>query len=271
MRTTTRGTGDLIRAALRAGARKILLGIGGSATNDGGMGMARALGVRFLDERGQEIPEGGGSLDKLASIDLSRMKSSLRRVKIEVACDVDNPLTGPKGAARVYGNQKGANGEQVRVLDENLKHFASVVKLDLGVDVDRVPGAGAAGGLGAGLMAFLGAELRPGIDVVADVIGLSRRLRGCDLVITGEGRTDEQTLHGKTPLGVIREARRQGIPVIVVSGSIGTGAEALQDYGVEACYGAVSEPKDEEELKRVGPRMLEDCAARVGRGRGLNR
>jgi glycerate kinase len=263
--TTTRGTGDLIRASLRAGVRKILVGIGGSATIDGGMGMARALGVRFLDKDGQEVPEGGGALGKLARIDMSGRLSALRRAKIEVACDVDNPLTGPTGAARVYGKQKGATSEQVRSLDQNLKHFARIVHRDLGVDMEPVPGAGAAGGLGAGMMAFLGAELRPGIDVVAAAIGLPRRLRGCDLVITGEGRTDGQTLHGKAPMGVIREARRNGIPAIVISGSLGPGAEALLERGVEGCYGALSEPMGEKELLRNAPRLLEDCAARVGR------
>jgi len=266
MRTTTRGTGDLIRAALRQGVRKILVGIGGSATNDGGMGMARAFGVRFLKKNGDEIPEGGGSLDKLVRIDMARRLSALERVKIEVACDVDNPLTGPKGAARVYGKQKGATSQQIQQLDKNLKHFARIVRRDLGVDVGRVPGAGAAGGLGAGLLAFLGGDLRPGIDVVSDAIGLSKRLRGCDLVITGEGRTDAQTLHGKAPMGVIREASKLGIPVIVIAGSVGPGADALLDHGVEACYAATRAPMDEKALGRNGARLLEDKAAEVGRG-----
>jgi glycerate kinase len=265
MRTTTRGTGDLIRAALRSGAHKILIGIGGSATNDGGMGLARALGVRFLDQEDREIPEGGGSLDKLARIDVTGRLPALERVKIEVACDVDNPLTGPRGAARVYGNQKGATPEQIRLLDKNMKHFARIVQKDLGVDVDRVRGAGAAGGLGAGLLAFLGARLRPGIDVVSDAIRLDRRMAGCDLAITGEGKTDGQTLHGKAPMGVIREARKQGIPVIVISGSIGPGAEALLENGVDKCYGVLSEPMDDNELRRDAPRLLEDKAAEVGR------
>lgn len=263
MRTTTRGTGELIRAALRSGVRKILVGIGGSATNDGGMGMARALGVRFLDKHQVEIPEGGGSLGELALIDISGRVAALDRVKIEVACDVDNPLTGPNGAARVYGKQKGASPSQIRELDKNLKHFARIVHQDLGVDVEELSGAGAAGGLGAGLVAFLGATLRPGIDVVAEVLQLRKRLAGCDLVITGEGKTDSQTLCGKAPMGVIREARKQSIPVIVISGSIGPGAEALLDYGVEALFGALNEPLSEEEIKRRGPKPLEDCAARA--------
>ena len=267
LRTTTLGTGELIRAALRTGARQILIGIGGSATNDGGMGMARALGVRFLNKNGCEIPEGGGSLGELARIDKSGLSPRLNRVQIEVACDVDNPLVGRRGAARVYAKQKGATPEAIRVLDRHLRHFARIVHKDIGVDMEHVAGAGAAGGLGAGLMAFLGATLRPGIDLVADAIDLPRRIAGCDLVITGEGRTDSQTLHGKAPMGVIREARKQGIPVLLISGSIGPGAEALLDHGhgVEACFGALSEPLDEDELERQAPRLLEDCAAQVAR------
>ena len=218
----------------------------------------------------QEIAEGGGSLGKIARINTSGRNVKLDRVRIEVACDVDNPLTGPKGAARVYGKQKGATTEQIRVLDKNLKHFARMVRRDLGIDVDRVSGAGAAGGLGAGLMAFLGAELRPGIDLVADAIRLPRRLAGCDLVITGEGRTDGQTLHGKAPMGVIREARKQGIPVIVISGSIGPGAEAVLDHGAEAYFSASPEPMDENEIRRRGPELLVDCAAQVAREMAAN-
>ncbi len=268
MVTSTFGTGELIRVALTAGVRKILVGIGGSATNDGGLGMARALGVRFLDSNGREIPEGGGSLGELERIDLSGKIPSLSRAKIEVACDVDNPLTGPNGAAWVYGKQKGASADQIRMLDENLKHFAGIVKRDVGIDVDVVPGAGAAGGLGAGLKAFVDAELRPGVDLVSKAVRLTQRLRGCGLVITGEGRTDDQTLHGKAPMGVIREAQKLGIPVIVISGSIGPGAEALLEYGVEAYHGALSEPLVDGELRQSAPRLLEDCAAWVGREMG---
>jgi len=263
--TTTQGTGELIRAALRTGVKKLLVGIGGSATNDGGMGMARALGVRFLDDNGRDVPEGGGSLARLARIDMSGLSPELNRVQIEVACDVDNPLVGPRGAALVYAKQKGATPEEIGVLDRHLRHFARIVRKDLGVDLEYVAGAGAAGGLGAGLMAFLGASLRPGIDLVAEAIGLPRRLAGCDLVITGEGRTDGQTLHGKAPIGVIREARKQGIPVILISGSIGPGAEALHDYGVEAYFSALNEPLDEDEIRQRGPELLAECAAQVAR------
>lgn len=261
MVASTYGTGQLIRAALRSGVRKILVGIGGSATNDAGVGTARALGVTFLDSNGREIPEGGGSLGELDQIDTSGKIPSLARAKIEVACDVDNPLTGPNGAAKVYAEQKGATSNQIRMLDENLKHFARIVSRDLGVDVDSLPSAGAAGGLGAGLKAFIDAELRPGVDLVSKAVRLPQRLRGCDLVITGEGRTDAQTLQGKAPMGVIREARKLGIPVIVISGSLGPGAESLLDHGVEAYYGALSEPIVDEELRQNAPKFLEDCAA----------
>jgi len=266
MVTSTYGTGQLIRAALRAGAMKILVGIGGSATNDGGVGMARALGVDFLDSDGSVLPEGGGSLGKLDRIDMSGRIAALSRVKVHVACDVDNALTGPKGAARVYGKQKGATPAQIRLLDKNLKHFAGIVQRGLGIDVDSVPGAGAAGGLGAGLLAFVGSELRPGVELVSKAVRLRQRIKGCDLVITGEGRTDAQTLHGKAPMGVIREARKQGIPVIVISGSIGPGSDALMDQGVEACYGAISEPMEEAELRRKAPGLLEEKAEELGRG-----
>jgi len=265
MRTTTRGTGDLIRAAVGAGAKTILVGIGGSATNDGGTGMARALGVRFLDADGAEILEGGGGLRRLARIDRSGILPALAGVRIEVACDVDNPLTGPHGAARVYARQKGASADMIRTLESNMKHFARVVRRDLETDIDPVPGAGAAGGLGAGLMAFLGAELRSGIDLVADAVRLRGRLAGCDLAITGEGRTDGQTVFGKAPMGVVRAARALGIPVIVISGATGDGAEALLHHGVEACFSALSEPMDEEAIRRRGPGLLADCAEQVAR------
>ena len=270
MHTTTRGTGDLLKAALRTGVRKILVGIGGSATNDGGMGMARALGVRFLEKNGREIPEGGGTLGKLARIDMTGRDPALDSVKVEVACDVDNPLTGPHGATRVYARQKGATPDMIRVLESDLTHLAHVVRKDLGVDVDRVAGAGAAGGLGAGLLAFLGAELRPGIDVVAETIRLPRRLAGCDLVITGEGRTDRQTVFGKAPMGVVREARNLGIPVIIISGSTGPGVERLLDHGVAAYFSALREPMGDEEICRRGPELLADCAAQVARVMTVN-
>jgi glycerate kinase len=265
MRTTTAGTGELIRCALDANVRRILIGIGGSATTDGGAGMARALGVRFLDRAGRALPGTGGALARLDRIDATGRDARLDRVAIEVACDVDNPLTGPRGAARVYGPQKGATSAMVRALDANLRRLARIVRRDLGVDVLRTPGAGAAGGLGAGLMAFAGGVLRPGVDIVIDVVGLERHLRGCDLVITGEGRLDGQACYGKAPAGVARVARRLGIPVIAIAGSLGSDARRTRAIGIHAYFSALQEAMDESEFPSRGPAMLEDCAEQVGR------
>jgi glycerate kinase len=265
LRTTTYGTGQLIAAALTRKARKILVGIGGSATNDGGMGMARALGVKFLDRRGREIPEGGGALHMLDRIDLSKRHPRVAATGIEVACDVDNPLVGPRGAACVYSPQKGATPQMVRKLDDGLRHLAGIIKRDLGVSVLRIPGSGAAGGLGAGLMAFLGARLRPGVDIVIDTVGLKRQLRGCDLVITGEGRMDGQTIFGKTPAGVARAAKQLGLPVIAICGSLGKDVGKVHSVGIDAYFSALESPTDEQDLPRLGPAMLVNCAEQVAR------
>ena len=209
MRATTRGTGELIAAALGLGVRRIGVGIGGSATNDGGTGMAAALGVRFLDATGDEVEPVGGTLLRIARIDTSGLDERVRGVRIEAVCDVDNPLTGATGAAHVYGPQKGATPEQVAVLDAGLVHLAEVIEKDLGLQVADLPGSGAAGGLGAGLRAFLGAELRRGVDLVLDIVGLREKLRGADLVLTGEGQIDFQTAFGKAPAGVGAAARER--------------------------------------------------------------
>ena len=265
MKTTTRGTGELIRSALKSNVKKVLVGIGGSATNDGGTGMARALGVRFLDGKSRDLPEGGGALSRLARIDMKGLDPAVTGVKVEVACDVDNPLCGPRGAARVYSPQKGATPAMVRQLDANLRHMAKIVKKDLGVDILNVPGSGAAGGLGAGLMAFLGGRLRPGVDIVIDSVGLERRMKGCDLVIAGEGRMDGQTVFGKTPAGVARIARKLRIPVIAIAGSLGTGVEKVHTIDIKAYFSALKESMEEEDLPKRGPEMLTDCAEQVGR------
>jgi glycerate kinase len=217
-RTTTRGTGELMRAALDRGAARLLVCLGGSATNDGGAGMAAALGVRFLDGDGRDLPRGGEALVGLARIDVSGVHPALARALVIGACDVDNPLTGPAGASAVYGPQKGASPEQVLLLDRALGHLASVVHRDLGTDPHEEPGAGAAGGLGFGLLAFCGARLRRGVEVVMDAVGVRERVRGCDLAITGEGSLDEQSLRGKVPAGVIGAAEDAGVPVAVVCG-----------------------------------------------------
>jgi glycerate kinase len=265
LRASTFGTGQLVRAALDRQVREILVGIGGSATNDGGAGMARALGVRFLDAQGRELPEGGGSLPKLARIDLRRLDPRLKHVEVTAACDVDNPLCGPRGAARVYGPQKGATPAMVKTLDTGLKRLAAVIKRDLGVEVAHLPGAGAAGGLGAGLVAFLHARMRSGVGIVIDAIDLRRKLQDCDLVITGEGRLDGQTAFGKAPAGVARTAKSLGLPVIAICGSLGADAAKVRSAGIDACFSALEELIPAADLSRRAPGMLERCAEQVGR------
>lgn len=232
--TTTYGTGQLIEAALDRGRRKLIIGIGGSATTDAGAGMAQALGVRLLDERGEPIGLGGGELARLVNIEMADADPRLAETEVRVACDVDNPLYGERGAAHVYGPQKGASREDVEVLDANLCIFADVVQRDLGMDVRDIPGAGAAGGLGAGLVAFCGAALERGVDIVIDAVGLPERMEGADLVITGEGRLDGQTAFGKTPAGVSEVAGRAGVPVIALGGTVAADANTLHEHGFDA-------------------------------------
>ncbi len=265
LKTSTYGTGELIKHALKLGVSHILVGIGGSATNDGGTGMARALGVRFLDGKGRPVPEGGGSLRQVARIDRRRVDARLAGVSLEVACDVDNPLTGPQGAARVYGPQKGATPAMVKALDAGLLHLAGVIKRDMGKDILDVPGSGAAGGLGAGLMAFADGTLRPGVDIVIDSVKLRQRMKGCDLVITGEGRVDGQTVFGKTPSGVARVARELGIPTIALSGCLGADYVNVHTIGIEACFASIENNVDEEDLPVQAPIMLANIAEQVAR------
>jgi glycerate kinase len=217
-RTSTRGTGELIRAALGHRPAEVIVCIGGSATNDGGAGLARALGVRLLNASGGEIGPGGASLLDLERIDLSGLEPPVTRTRFLVACDVDNPLTGPRGASVVFGPQKGATSDDVVLLDRALGHLAAVIYRDLGLDVRDLAGGGAAGGLGAGMVAFLGAHLRPGVELVMDAVGLVHRLAAVDLVVTGEGALDHQSLHGKVPVGVIGAARAAGVTAIVLCG-----------------------------------------------------
>ncbi|WOD65870.1 glycerate kinase (plasmid) [Niallia taxi] len=237
--TTTRGTGEMIAAALDYNVNHIIIGIGGSATNEGGAGMARALGTRFLNSDGQEIGEGGGALSDLAAIDLSRLDSRLADVKIEVACDVDNPLIGPKGASAIYGPQKGATPVIVNQLDENLAHYAAIIEKDLGVKIADVPGAGAAGGLGGGLLAFMQAKLSRGVDIVMEAAKLSDIIAGADLVITGEGKIDGQTIFGKTPIGVAKTAKKHGVPVIGIAGNVASDSDVVHEYGIDAIFSIV--------------------------------
>jgi glycerate 2-kinase len=242
--TTTLGTGALVRHALEAGVKRIILGVGGSATNDGGAGFAQALGYRFLDSSGQDLPSGGAALADLDRIDAGEKHAGLADCAIRVACDVDNPLCGPQGASSIYGPQKGATPDQVTQLDAALAHFATVVNRDLGMDIRDVPGAGAAGGLGGGAIAFAGATLTPGVALVAEACGLATRIAGADLVITGEGRLDPQSLRGKTPMGVARLARDAGVPVLAVSGAVFGTIEAFAEAGLGAVFSITPHPMD---------------------------
>ena len=239
--TTTYGTGQLIKAALDQGCRKMIIGIGGSATNDGGAGMVQALGVKLLDRERKEIGFGGGELKKISKIDTRHMDRRLSDTKILVASDVTNPLCGPKGASKIYGPQKGATPEIAEELDRSLAHFAEMIKKDLHKDVKDIPGAGAAGGLGAGLIAFLNAELRPGIGIVIEVVKLEEVIKNADLVITGEGKIDSQTICGKAPIGVAKIAKKYNIPVIAIAAIIGEDADIVHQYGIDNLI-KVSEP-----------------------------
>ena len=237
--TTTFGTGQLIKAALDLEVNHLILGIGGSATNDAGMGMCQALGIQFLDEKGNSLGYGGGELDKLAKIDLTNLDPRLANVTLEVACDVTNPLCGPTGASHVFGPQKGATPEMITRLDANLAHFADVVLEQLGVDVKNIPGAGAAGGLGAALYGLLNATMKPGIDIVIEATQLEQAIQGADVVITGEGRIDSQTIHGKTPSGVAKVCKAANIPVIGIAGCLSPDCAVVHDYGIDAVFDVV--------------------------------
>lgn len=265
MVTTTYGTGELIRAALDRGARRIIIGIGGSATVDGGVGMAQALGARFLDASGNPLGWGGGVLARLDRIDLSAMDPRLRDAELLVACDVSNPLYGPEGAAPVFGPQKGATPAMVAVLDANLRHLADVIRRDIGMDVSTLRGGGAAGGLGAGLVAFCGARLRPGVELVIEAVNLEARLQGADLVVTGEGALDRQTPFGKTPAGVGRLARRLGIPAVAIVGSIGEGVDrqVLEACGLAGICSIVPRPMTLDEAMQKTEALLEQAAERL--------
>lgn len=267
MAATTYGTGQLLRDALERGAKRIMIGLGGSATNDGGMGMAQALGVRFLDRSGQEMPEYGCGrlLADIESIDTAGIDPRLASSDVTILSDVTNPLCGPDGASAVYGPQKGATPELVERLDGGLAHYAARIAAHNGRLVRDVPGAGAAGGLGAGLLAFCNAELKPGIRVIMELAGFERAAEGARLVITGEGRTDGQTAFGKVPAGIADAARRTGVPVVCLSGGLGEGSDVLYEHGIAALFSIANRPMTLDEAMRDAGTLLADAAENIVR------
>lgn len=263
--TTTFGTGELIRAALDVGCRKFIIGLGGSATNDAGAGMAQALGARLLDSSGNELGPGGGALLGLDRIDISAIDSRISQSEFLVACDVTNPLCGLQGASHVYGPQKGATPDMVNLLDKALARFAQIVVLDLGRDIIGMEGAGAAGGLGAGCMVFLNASLRSGTEIVFESIGFREKMIGHDLVITGEGRLDNQTIQGKTPIGVAKMAKESGIPVVAIVGGTSDDYHLAYVHGIDAVISIPPRPVSLEECQSRAAEFISETAQRLAR------
>lgn len=255
--TTTYGTGELIRHALDNGARKIILAIGGSATNDGGAGMLQALGAQFLDHNHQALPSGGAALQNLSSIDLSQLDERLQSCEFEIACDVDNPLVGERGASAIFGPQKGATETQVQILDKALDHYADIVEKLYQQDHRFIAGAGAAGGMGFAALAFLNGALKPGINIVMQAVNLEEAIQQADLVITGEGKIDRQTVFGKTPIGVTKIAKKFGKPVIGIAGSLGADAHHVHDHGIDAIFTITQRPESlEKALQDTAENLL---------------
>ena len=263
LKTTTYGTGQLIKAALDRQCNKIFLGIGGSATNDGGAGMAQALGVSFKDSAGKEIGYGGAELARLEDIDISELDPRINQAEIIVMSDVTNPLCGEKGASYIYGPQKGATPEMITKLDANLKHYAAIIKAKLGKEVEKIPGAGAAGGLGAGLIAFCNVQIYPGVEKILDLIGIDHYLSNADLVITGEGRIDHQSIYGKVPIGVAKRASKKNVPVIAIVGGIGEGAAEVYAHGVTAVQDIIPRPMTLQEAMENASSLIEQTAESV--------
>ncbi|WP_129543746.1 glycerate kinase [Serratia sp. 1D1416] len=261
--TTSYGTGELMLAALAHGVKAIVLGIGGSATNDGGAGMMQALGARLLDAQRQPLSPGGAALAQLAHIDLAGLDPRLRQLSITAACDVDNPLCGEQGASAVFGPQKGATPQMVAQLDAALRHYGELMEQVTGREIVRQPGAGAAGGMGAALLGMLDARLRPGIEIVIETLRLEEAVRGADLVITGEGRLDSQSIHGKTPIGVARVAKRHGLPVIGIAGSLAPDYQVVHLHGIDAAFSVLDRIVTLEEALAGAARNLEVTARNV--------
>ena len=265
LRTTSYGTGELILAALAEGVEKIIVGIGGSATNDGGAGMLQALGALLLDANNQPIGAGGGCLQDLAAIDLSGLDKRLAGVEIVVACDVDNPMCGEKGASAVFGPQKGATPEMVQALDSGLQHFADIAARDLGLDIQSPAGAGAAGGMGGGVLLLPDARLQAGVKIVMEAVGLAEKVQDADLVITGEGRMDAQSVHGKTPIGVAHTAKAFGKPVIAIVGCLREDYEVVYAQGIDAVFPIIRQLGSLEEILQHGRDNLVSAAQNVAR------
>lgn len=263
--TTTYGTGQLIKAAMEKGIRKILIGLGGSATNDGGVGMAQALGFSFKDQAGKEINYGGGDLSNIKTIDISGANQLLNETEIIAISDVENPLCGASGASFIFGPQKGASKDMVELLDNNLSYFGKLIKDQLGTDVIDVPGAGAAGGLGAGLIAFANSTIQPGIEKVLDIANIDNHLQDADLVITGEGKIDGQSKYGKVPVGVAKRALKYDVPIIAIVGSVGNGASEVYAYGIDLITDIINKPMTLDEAMENVEALLEDAAENVAR------
>ena len=259
LNATTYGLGEIIVSALNKGFRKFIVGIGGSATNDAGAGMAQALGIKLIDREGRNLVFGGAALQNLSAIDTSSIDQRVLESNFQIACDVNNPLTGPEGASAVYGPQKGATEENVRQLDSALGVFAEVTKRDLGKDISNLEGAGAAGGLGAGMIAFVEGHLRAGVDIVLDTVNLAEKLESADLVITGEGSIDFQTVYNKAPVGVARMAKARGIPTIGISGMLGKNYQIVHSHGIDAALSIANGPISLEESLQNAPSLISEA------------
>jgi glycerate 2-kinase len=268
---TSRGTGELILSALDAGARRFVLGVGGSATNDGGAGMLQALGVRLLDADGKDLGPGGAELARLDRIDVAGLDPRVREAEFRIACDVDNPLVGPRGASAVFGPQKGATPAMVAQLDAALAHYADVIRRELDQDIAQRPGAGAGGGIAAAMVVFLNGQLKPGVEIVTEAVGLDAAVRDADLVVTGEGRIDGQTVHGKKPMGVANIARRHGKPVVAIGGSLAADADAVHGHGIDVVVAAVARPCSVAEALAAGADNLRRAARNLAAALALGR
>jgi glycerate kinase len=265
MLTTTYGTGEVIKAALDEGIREFIIGIGGSATNDGGIGAAQALGVRFLDKNGNSVGLGGQYLSTIDTIVMDDLDPRIAESSITVICDVTNPLTGPEGATAIYGPQKGANSQMLEALEAGMKNYAEVIRKLTGVDIDKIPGAGAAGGIGAAMVGFFGVSLKPGIDTILDFINFDLMIENVDLVITGEGKIDGQSVFGKVPVGVSKRCRQKNIPVVALAGIMGEGARQVYNYGINSIMTTVNRDMTVQEAMARAEELLKDAADRMFR------